>query len=155
MRELLHLQPGYTVELAHLRRPVTLADEFTLGAVCEGLDRMAPAARAALEAVLGYPLTPCLDDCLRTAPVKAESDEGLVEIRLSWRCEAWGGPGIEGQSPMRVRLEVVGVGAIWPGYRPGERHHRPGDDESRHFALDFSPLATLRPLPRRLDPVMP
>ena len=68
MREVLHLQPGYTVDLAHLRRPVALADEFTLGVVCEGLDRMEPGARAALEAVLGYPLAPWLDDCLRAAP---------------------------------------------------------------------------------------
>ena len=53
MRKVLHLQPGYTVELAHLRRPVALADEFTLGAVCEGLARKEPRKRAALEAVLG------------------------------------------------------------------------------------------------------
>jgi hypothetical protein len=59
----LHLQPGYTVELAHLRRPVTMAADCTLGAVCEGLDCMALAARAALEAVLGYPLAPWLDGC--------------------------------------------------------------------------------------------
>jgi hypothetical protein len=83
MRELLHLQPGYTVDLADLRRPVALADDCTLGAVCEGLDRMAPAARASLEAVLGFPFGPWLDDCLRAAPAKAESNEGLVEIRLS------------------------------------------------------------------------
>ncbi len=154
MREVLHLQLGYTVDLAHLRRPVALADDFTLGALCEGLARMASGARATLEAVLGYALAPWLDDCLRAAPAKAESNEGLVEIRLRWRCEAWGGPRIEGRSSTRVRLEAVGVGAIWPGYQPGEPHQRPGDDEPRHYALDFVPLASLRPLPLRLDPVM-
>jgi hypothetical protein len=154
MRELLQLQPGYTVDLADLRRPVTLADDCTLGAICEGLDRMAPGARAALEAVLGDPLAPWLDDCLHTVPANPGSDEGLVEIRLSWRCEAWGGPRIEGRSPTRVRLDVCGIGAVWPGYGPGEPHHRPGDDEPRHYALDFTPLATLRHLPLRLDPVM-
>jgi hypothetical protein len=156
MREPLHLQqPGYTVDLAHLRRPVTLADDFTLGALCEGLARLEPGARAALEAVLGYPLAPWLDDCLRAAPAKAESNEGLVEIRLCWRCESWGGPSIEGRSPTLVRLDVFGIGAVWPGFRPGEPHHRPGEDERRHYGLDFAPLATLRPLPLRLDPVMP
>ena len=65
MREVLPLQPGYTVDLADLWCPVALADDCTLGAVCEGLDRMEPGARAALEAVLGYPLAPWLDDCLR------------------------------------------------------------------------------------------
>ena len=123
--------------------------------MCEGLDRMEPGPRAALEAVLSYPLAPWLDDCLRAAPPDAGADEGLVAIRLSWRCEAWGGPRIEGRSPTLIRLDVCGIGAIWPGYRPGERHHRPGDDEPRHDALDFTPLATLRHLPLRLDPVMP
>jgi hypothetical protein len=155
MPELLHLQPGYTVDLSDLRRPITLADHFTLGALCEGLDRMAPGARAALEAVLGYLLAPWLDDCLRTVPANTGSDEGLVEIRLRWRCEAWGGPHIEGRSPTLICPEVVGIGAIWPGYRPGEPHHRPGEDEPRHYGLDFTPQARLRPLPLRLDPVMP
>jgi hypothetical protein len=116
---------------------------------------MEPGARAALEAVLGYPLAPWLDDCLRTAPPAEGSDNGLVEIRLRWRCEAWGGPRIEGQSSTLIRLDVCGIGAIWPGYRPGEPHHRPGDDECRNYALDFTPLARWRPLPLRLDPVMP
>jgi hypothetical protein len=58
MPELLHVQPGYTVELAHLRRPVTLADDFTLGALCESLERMEARERAPLEAVLVYPLAP-------------------------------------------------------------------------------------------------
>jgi hypothetical protein len=155
MPELLHIQPGYTVDLAHLRRPVTLADEFTLGAICEGLDRMAPGARAALEAVLGYPLAPWLDDCLRTAPPDEGLDNDLFEIWLRWRCESWGRPSIEGRSPTLIRLDVCGIGSIWPGYRPGEPHHRPGDDERRDYALDFTPLASLRPLPLRLDPVMP
>jgi hypothetical protein len=154
MPELLHLQPGYTVTLAHLRRPVALADDCTLGALCEGLDRMASAARAALEAVLGYPLAPWLDDCLRTAPPDEGSDDGLVEIHLHWRCESWGERSADGRSSTFIRLEVSGIGSVWPGYRPGEPHHRPGDDEPRHYALDFTPLATLRHLPLRLDPVM-
>jgi hypothetical protein len=58
MPQRLHLQPGYTVDLAHLRRPVTLADDLTLGALCESLERMEPGQRAALEAILGYPLAP-------------------------------------------------------------------------------------------------
>ena len=86
--ESLHRQPGYTVDLAHLRRPVALADEFTLRAVCEGLDRMAPAARAALEAVLGYPLAPWLDECLRAVPPASAVIEGLVKIRLRWQYES-------------------------------------------------------------------
>jgi hypothetical protein len=155
MPELLHVQPGYTVDLADLRRPVTLADDCTLGALCEGLDRMEPGARAALEAVLGYPLAPWLDDCLRAAPAKAGSDEGLIEIRLRWRCESWGGPSADGRSSIFIRVKVSGIGAVWPGFRPGEPHHRPGEDKRRHYGLDFAPLATLRPLPLRLDPVMP
>jgi hypothetical protein len=154
MREVLHLQPGYTVDLAHLRRPVTLADDYTLGAVCEGLNRMAPGARAALEAVLGYPLAPWLDDCLRAAPADIGSDNGLVEIRLCWRCESWGGTSVADRSPTFIRLDVFGIGAVWPGYRPGEPHHRPGEDEPRRYAIPFMPLAALRHLPLRLDPVM-
>jgi hypothetical protein len=127
----LHLQPGYTVDLAHLRRPVTRADDCTLGALCEGLDRMEPGARVALEAVLGYPLAPWLDDCRRAAPAGHGSGEGLVEIRLRWRSEAWGGPHTARWSPTVVRLDVCGIGPIWPGFRPGERHYRPGDDERR------------------------
>jgi hypothetical protein len=91
---------------------------------------------------------------LRGAPAASAMIEGLVEIRLRWRCEACGGPRIEGRSPTRVRPEVVGIGAMWPGHQPGEPHHHPGEDDPRHYALDFVPLATLRTLPLRLDPVM-
>ena len=49
----LHLQPGYTVDLAHLRHRVTLVDDMTLGALCASLERMEPHQRAALEAILG------------------------------------------------------------------------------------------------------
>jgi hypothetical protein len=150
MREVLHLQPGYTVELAHLRRPVTLADDFTLGALCEGLALMEPSARAALEAVLGYPLAPWIDDCLRAAPATAGADEGLVEIRLRWRCESWRGLSAAGLSSTLVRPEVVGIGAVWPG----EPYHREGVEARRDYAIPFTLLATLRHLPLRLDPVM-
>jgi hypothetical protein len=155
MRELLHLQPGYTVDLADLRRPVALADDCTLGALCESLARMEPRTRAALEAVLGYPLAPWRDDCLRAAPANAGAGEGLVEIRLRWRCESWGGPSADGRSSTVVRLDVCGIGAVWPGFRPGEPHYRPGEDERRHYAIPLTPLARLRHLPLRLDPVMP
>jgi hypothetical protein len=155
MPELLHVQPGYTVDLADLRRPVALADDCTLGALCEGLKRMPPGARAALEAVLGYPLAPWLDDCLRAAPAKAGSDEGLIEIRLRWRCESWGGPSADGRSSIFIRVKVSGIGAVWPGFRPGERHHREGVEARRDYAIPFTPLARLRHLPLRLDPVKP
>jgi hypothetical protein len=155
MPELLHVEPGYTVDLADLRRPVTLTDDFTRGAMCEGLDRTEPSARAALEAVLGDPLAPWLDDCLRAAPADRGSDEGLVEIQVRWRCESWGGPSMGGRSPTLVRAEVFGIGAVWSGYLPGEPHHREGAEAPRDYAVPFTPLATLRPLPLRIDPVMP
>jgi hypothetical protein len=155
MRGLLHLQPGYTVALAHLRRPVALADDCTLGALCESLARLEPGARAALEAVLGYPLAPWLGDCLRAVPADAGSHNGLVEIRLGWRCESWGAPTADGRSSTFIRVQVSGIGAVWPGYRPGERHHREGVEARRDYAIPLTPLATLRRLPLRLDPVMP
>jgi hypothetical protein len=51
MRERLHLQPGYTADRAHLRRPVTLADDMTLVALCESLERMEPRAGGAVRRV--------------------------------------------------------------------------------------------------------
>lgn len=53
MRERLHLQPGYTADLAHLRRPVTLADDMT------------PRARAALFDEFSYYGSPDARDCER------------------------------------------------------------------------------------------
>jgi hypothetical protein len=69
--------------------------------------------------------------------------------RARWRCESWGAPTADGRSSTCIRAKVSGTGAIWPGYRPGEPHHRPGDDEPRHYALDFTPR------PPCLDLVMP
>jgi hypothetical protein len=45
-------------------------------------------ARAALEAVLGYPLAPWLDECLRAVPPASAVIEGLVKIRLRWQYES-------------------------------------------------------------------
>jgi hypothetical protein len=55
MPQRLHLQPGYTVDLAHLQHRVTLAEDLTPGALCESLKRMAPHQRVALKAILGTP----------------------------------------------------------------------------------------------------
>jgi hypothetical protein len=104
--------PGYTVALAHLRRPVELTENLTLGAVCESLARMAPGERAALEAVLGYPLQPWLDDCLRAVPGDRGTGEGLVEVRLTWRCVCWREHAIGGRSPTGVSLDVSGIGDL-------------------------------------------
>ena len=65
MRERLHLQPGYTADRAHLRRPVTLADDMTLVALCESLERMEPRARAALFDEFSYYGSPEARDCER------------------------------------------------------------------------------------------
>jgi hypothetical protein len=92
MPQPLHLQPGDTVDLAHLRRRVTLDDDLTLGAVCESLERMEPGQRSALEAILGYRLAPWLDDCRRAMPPDDRTGNGLVAIRLAWRCESWAAP---------------------------------------------------------------
>jgi hypothetical protein len=86
MPQPLHLQPGDTVDLAHLRRRVTLADDLTLGAMGESLERMEPGQRSALEAILGDPLAPWLDDCRRARPPDDRTGNGLIEIRLRWRC---------------------------------------------------------------------
>jgi hypothetical protein len=154
MPQPLHLQPGFTVDLAHPRRRVTLADDLTLGAVCESLERMEPGQRAALEAILGYPLAPWLDDCRRARPPDDRTGNGLVEIRLAWRCESWAArPGAYPSSTW-IRLDVYGVGAVWRGFRPGEPHHREGVEPRRDYAIEFTPLAILRPLPLRLDPEM-
>jgi hypothetical protein len=154
MPQRLHLQPGYTVDLAHLRHRVTLADDLTLGALCESPERMAPHQRASLEAILGYPLAPWLDDCQRAVPPDDGTGNCLVEIRLTWRCESWAvRPGAR-PWPTWIRLDVYGVGAVWPGFRPEEPHHREGVEPRRDYAIEFTPLATLRPLPLRLDPKM-
>jgi hypothetical protein len=150
---------GYTVALADLRRAVELAEALTLGAVCESLARMESRERAALEAVLGYPLQPWLDDCLRREPEDRASDDGaseasLVAIHLTWRCVCWGDHAIGGHSPTQVSLEVLGIGDLWSSCRPGGPGYREGAPERRDYALDFTPLATLRHLPLRLDPVM-
>jgi hypothetical protein len=154
MPQPLHLQPGFTVDLAHLRRRVTLADDLTLGAVCESLERMEPSQRAALEAILGYPLAPWLDDCRRARPPDDRTGNGLIEIRLRWR--RWSSVAPPGAPPLPtwLRLDVEGIGAIWPGFRPGEPHHREGVEPRREYAIEFTPLAILRPLPLRLDPEM-
>jgi hypothetical protein len=154
MPQRLHLQPGYTVDLAHLRQRVTLADDLTLGAVCESLERMESGQRAALEAILGYPLALWLDDCRRTGPADTSADGGLVEIRLRWQCESWAAHTGARPSSTWIRLDVYGVGAIWPGFRPGEPNYREGEEARRDYAIEFTPLATLRPLPLRLDPEM-
>jgi hypothetical protein len=87
-------------------------------------------------------------------PAAAGADGGLVEIRLAWRCESWAArPGAR-PWPTRIRLDVYGVGAVWPGFRPGEQHHREGVEPRREYGIEFTPLATLRPLPLRLAPVM-
>jgi hypothetical protein len=150
----LHLQPGYTVDLAHLRHRVTLADDLTLGAVCESLERMAPDQRAALEAILGYPLAPWLDDCRRPVPPDDRTGNGLVEIRLRWRCWSSVAPPGAPPWPTWLRLDVEGIGAIWRGCRPGEPHYREGVEPRRDYAIEFTPLAILQPLPLRLDPMM-
>jgi hypothetical protein len=151
--------PAYTVALVDLRRPVELADDVTLGALCESLERMAPGERAALEAVLGYPLQSWLDDCLRPVPDDRASDDGaseasLVAIQLAWRCVCWGAQAIGGRSPTGVSLDVSGIGDLWPSCRPGGPGYREEAPERRDYALNFTPLARLRHLPLRLDPVM-
>jgi hypothetical protein len=133
---------------------VTLADDLRLGAVCESLERMAPGQRAALEAILGYPLAPWLDDSRRPVPPDGTGN-GLVEIRLAWRCESLAARTGAGSWPTWLRLDVDGIGAIWPGFRPGEPHHREGVEPRRDYAIECTPLAILRPLPLRLDPMMP
>jgi hypothetical protein len=155
----MRFDPAYTVALADLRRAVELAEGLTLGAVCESLVRMAPGERAALEAVLGYPLQPWLDDGLRPVPEDQASNDraseaSLVAIRLAWRCVCWGEQAIGGRSPTQVSLDVSGIGELWPSCRPGGPGYQAGAPERRDYALDCTPLATLRHLPRRLDPVM-
>ena len=120
---------------------------------------MAPGERAALEAVLGYPLQPWLDDGLRREPEDCASDDraseaALVAIQLAWRCVCWGDHAIGGHSPTQVSLEVLGIGDLWSSCRPGGPGYREGAPERRDYALDFTPLARLRHLPLRLDPVM-
>jgi hypothetical protein len=110
--------------------------------------------RAALEAVLGYPLAPWLDDCLRAAPADAGADGGLVEIRLHWQCESLTARPGAWPWPTWIRLDVSGIGAVWPGFRPGEPHHRERVEPRRDYAIECTPLAALRPLPLRLDPEM-
>ena len=78
MPQQLHLQPGYTVDWRTLPW-VTLADDLTLGAVCESLERMEPGQRAALEVILGYPWrrgSTIADARYRSTPTRA----GLLEI---------------------------------------------------------------------------
>ena len=154
MPQRLHVQPGYTVDLAHLRHRVTLADDLTLGALCESLERMEPHQRVALEAILGYPLAPWLDDGRRAVPPDAGTGAGLLEIRLHWRCESCASRTGARPWPTWIRLDVDGIGAIWRGFRPGEPHYREGVEPRREYAIEFTPLAILRPLPLRLDPVM-
>ena len=96
-----------------------------------------------------------LDDCRRAVPPDADTSAGLLEIRLRWRCESWATRTGARPRPTWVGLDVDGVGAIWSGFRPGEPHHREGVEPRREYAIEFTPLAILRPLPLRLDPVMP
>jgi hypothetical protein len=53
-----------------------------------------------------------------------------------------------------VSLDVSGIGDLWPSGRPGGPGYQAGAPERRDYALDVTPLATLRHLPLRLDPVM-
>ena len=98
-------------------------------------------------------MAPWLDDARRAAPADAGADAGLVEIRLCWTCASWGAPSAAGRSATVVRLEVVGLGAVWSGARPGAPHGRAGAAPRRDDALDDAPLDSLRHLPLRLDPV--
>jgi hypothetical protein len=110
MPQPLHLQPGYTVDPAHLRHRVTLAEDLTLGALCESLERMDPCQRAALEAILGYPLAPWLDDCLCAGQADAGTGAGLRQIRLRWRCESWASRTGARPWPTWLRLDVDAIG---------------------------------------------
>ena len=122
MPQRLHLEPGYTVDLAHLRRPVTLADDLTLRAVCESLERMEPGQRAALEAILGYPLALWLNDCRRTVPPDAGTGAGLLEIRLYWRCESSASCTGARPWPTRIRLDVeAAMASLAAAYPPETR----------------------------------
>jgi hypothetical protein len=91
---------------------------------------------------------------LRAGPAAAGADGGLVEIRLRWWCESRTARTGARPWPTWIRLDVSGIGAVWPGFRPGEPHHREGMEPRRDDAIEFTPLATLRPLPLRLDPEM-
>jgi hypothetical protein len=103
--------PGHTVSLAGLQRPVALAADVTPGAVCESLARMAGGERAALR--------PRLDDCLRPVPGDRAPDAGasegsLVAIQLAWRCVCWGNRAIGGHPPAQVSPDFLGLRNAWP-----------------------------------------
>lgn len=154
--EKVRLAPGYRLQVADLMREIEIADDFTLGDLCQVILDCKDMDLETFSALVCCPLAPFLAECLRPPTAAAAPVSDLSSIRLHWQCEYDHPHETRWPPSTSLWLEVDGIGDTWEEYKPGGQWYEEGKDFSNynHYAIEMTPLYELRHLPLRIDPVM-
>lgn len=153
--ESLCLTPGYRLRVVDLMREIELDEDFTVAELCLTIRDSEEMDLDTLSALLQCPLAPFIEDCLRPG-VLLDSSPRLSAIQVAWQCE-YDQPGESRWSPTTtLRLDVSGVGEIWPDHLPGGQWDEAEKDVSHctTYAIELTPLHELRHLPLTIAPIM-
>ena len=148
------LTPGYRLQVADFMTEVALADDFTLGDLCQMVQDCDDMDLETLATLLQCPVELFIAECLGPCPADDRSD--LHYIRLFWSCEY--DPLTETRWPPATSLwlHVDGIGDTWKDCKLGGPLYEEGKDYAHcnRYAIEMIPLYQLRHLPLRIDPLM-
>ena len=150
----LQLHPGHHLQVADLMVEVELAEDFTLGDLCQMVRDCDDIDLETLSALLQCPLALFINECLQ--PCAHDDKSALHYIRLSWGCEYDAVTETRWPPSTHLWLDVDGIGDIWDDHKPGGQFYEEGKDYTHcnRYAIEMTPLYQLRHLPLRLNPVM-
>jgi hypothetical protein len=150
----LRLHPGYKLQVTDFMEEVELAEDFTLGDLCQVVRGFNEMDIEMFSALLQCPLELFIEECLQPCPDDDKSD--LHYIRLSWSCEYDRLTETRWPPSTSLWLHIDGIGDTWEDCKPGGRFHEEGKDYAccNQYAIEMTPLHQLGHLPLRIDPVM-
>lgn len=144
------LSHDYKFSYEDLMTPVEIAEDYTLGNLCNMLAKFLIDGDQSLEKILQWPIHEFIVECLR---MDKEPSTDLHYLRLSWCC-SYGN--FEDEKWTSITLDVDAVGDIWEDYQPGGSCYEEGKDYSdcNRYGISFLPLYNLRDLPIRINKEM-
>lgn len=155
--EKLRLVAGYRLWVADLMREVEIADNFTLGDLCQIIRDCGDLDLETFSALIHCLLAPFLAECLQPRPPAADPETAsLSAIRLHWLCE-YNSPS-ETRSPptTSLRLEVYGINDTREEYELDGQQREEGKQvlQCTRYGLEMTPLFELQHLPLQIAPSM-
>ena len=152
----LRLHPGYKLRVADFMEYVELAENFTLGDLCQMILDFDEMDIETFSALLQCPLEPFIEECLMLSDGIENHWSDLHHIRLSWSCEYDSLTETRWPPSTSLWLHVDAIGEIWDDYKAGGQFYEEGKDytDCNRYAIEMTPLYKLRHLPIRIDPIM-